>query len=304
MTAEMTQPESVSGVDLLDEVTSELVPEAMEANEKSSGEEIAQTTELAETEVKTEPEPTKKLDPVVQQSIDKRIAKEVRKRKDLEAELESERARVTALESQVTQTGEAKKSVELADMTPAQLVQADKEAREYMVWAMDGPMENGHEGTDADGESKFYEPEEIKEIYQHYHRKALLDIPEAQNQKQTIARKLNQIAEEHPELQDEGSIEYKTFKEVWLSPDFAQMRGSSKGVDYAYAIARGRVSEKLKAPEFTPQLAPLRAQRVPMTSAPSRPRVHGKQETTSLSDDDFNRAGAGQIDDIVAKLLQ
>lgn len=297
-----SEPSQESGVDLLQEISSELIPEAVE--QKAVGEN-PKPTELAETEEKSQSEPTAKVDPVIQQSIDKRIAKEVRKRKELESELEKEKAKSNALESQYKGAGEIPKtSVELSDMTPAELDQADKEAREYMVWAMNGPMENGYETTDANGESKFYEPEEIKEIYQHYHQKAMLDIPDAKNQKSTVANKLNNLALDNPVLQDEDSIEYQEFKKVWTSADFKALRNTPQGADYAWAIAKGNLSEGLKKPTFIPKSPTALAPKVPVAPAPSRAKpMQSQSKTNELTEQDYANAGAGNIDDAVAKLL-
>lgn len=295
--------------DLLNEITSELVDDV-----KSNAKEETQPAELPAENKEDNKQPEQEtekpvIDSVVQASIDKRIAKEVSKRKKLETELAEAKAKAEILENQASTKTESDtiSDTTLENMSPEQLDTADKEAREYMVWAMNGPMEEGFETTDKNGETKYYSPEEIKENYQFYHRRAMLDIPEQKRKQQNIAGKLDALAKEYPALQNPDSKEYQAFKEVWQSAEFADMKNNMHAPQLAWYISQGKSAvgnkqpTQMKPPTYVPT-AP--APKIPTAPAPSRAKVYNKAETREINATDIERIQDGKIDDVVAKLLQ
>lgn len=276
------------------------------APESELTEQIEEPTNTAE-EKSEKPE----ISPEVQKSIDKRIAKEVSKRKALEEQLAVQEQKVQMLEGKVKDTPqEVSVPTDLRQMSADQLQEEDRKGREYMVWASEGPLQNGYETTDENGESKYYSPEEIQETYNYYNKRVLLDIPQAHQSKQEIAQKLNAIAVANPVLQDENSEEFKTYKKVWQSKEYQNLQTLENGPQMAWLITKGILGQteavagkpvkNLTAPNFTPT-----APKVPVAPAPSRAQSMSKQSKTigGLSEADFDRAKQGDLESVVAKLI-
>jgi hypothetical protein len=300
--------EPISDDKLLETVTGILEPKAEKVEEPKAQEaELTANNEEQEPAVEDE-KPSKQLSPEIQKAIDKRIAKEVSKRKALEAELETEREKREHLEHKVT---DPKKEVEvptdLRDMTQQQLLEADNEAREYMVWANNGPLQDGYETTDANGETKYFSPEEIQETYNHFHQRVLLEIPKAQQAKQGLVNKLNAIAIANPVLQDESSEEYKTFAQVWTSKEYAQLKHQDNGPEMCWLMVKGLLNKQSISPLMPkpPSNIPKTAPKVPVAPAPARAKLISKQSKTqsTLTEADYKAAESGDLDAAIAKLI-
>lgn len=304
----MATSEPISDDKILETVTGILEPKTEKVDEPK-----AQPAELtAEKKEKTESaeqeSTSKQLAPEVQDSINKRIAKEVSKRKALQEELEAHRAKISALENQVTQKKEdVQIPVDLSEMTPDQLEEADREAREYMVWANSGPLRDGYETTDDKGETKYFSPEEIQETYNHFNKRVLLEIPQVQQTKQKLMQKLDAVCFANPILQDEGSVAYKTFKQVWQSKEYASLRHSENGPEVCWLITKGMLQDNplLKMPQAVPKNVPKTAPKVPVAPAPSRAKLLSslKKASASLTEADYKAAEAGDLDAAIAKLI-
>jgi hypothetical protein len=275
--------------------------------------EAALTTENEE-QINTTEEKSEKQDisPEVQKSIDKRIAKEVSKRKALEEQLAEQQQKVQMLEGKITETPQTQSvPTELTQMSVDQLQEEDRKGREYMVWASEGPLQNGYETTDEKGETKYYSPEDIQETYNYYNKRVLLDIPQAHQHKQGVAQKLNAVALANPVLQDESSTEFKTFKKVWQSKEYQSLQSLDNGPQMAWLLTKGILDQtvaevgkpvkNLTPPNFTPT-----APKVPVAPAPSRAKSISKQSNGSiggLTEEDFAKAKSGDLESVVAKLI-
>lgn len=309
----MSEEQKATSEPLSDDELQNSVADLLEPKQETVTEPEAQKAELTanneeqETAVEEE-KPSKQLSPEIQKSIDKRIAKEVSKRKALEAELEAERQKREHLETKVVEPKEkVEVPTDLKDMTADQLNEADKEAREYMVWASNGPMQNGYEATDANGEPKYFSPEEIAETYNHYNKRVLLEIPQAKQAKQDLVNKLNAIAIANPILQDENSTEYKTFSKVWTSKEYAQLKHQDNGPEMCWLIVNGLLNKNSRqlTPMTPPSGVPKTAPKVPVAPAPARAKLISKQPKTqsALTEADYKAAESGDLDAAIAKLI-
>jgi hypothetical protein len=255
--------------------------------------------------------PKAKLDAKTQASIDRRISKEVAKRKELEVELETERAYARELKEKAQGKSE-QTSVPINPDDPymglsgGDLDAKDTEAKEFILWANKGPMEEGHEQELENGETKYWTPEEIKEQYNSYQEAILMKIPEARKKSDKATETLNRVAETYPELRDDKSKDFQRFAQVWNSPEIKAARSvdpENAAWLAAYVVSGMNAGVPKTAPNGSP---PAAAPKVPMSSAPSGPPPMrtGSHGATQLSEADFQRAANGDLDSVVAKLLQ
>jgi hypothetical protein len=300
--------EPISDDKILETVTGILEPKAEKVEEPKAQPAELTAEKKEETESAEQESTSKQLAPEVQDSINKRIAKEVSKRKALEEELESHKAKISALENQVTQKKEdVEIPSDLSEMTPEQLADADREAREYMVWANSGPLRDGYESTDEKGETRYFSPEEIQETYNHFNKRVLLEIPQVQQTKQKLMQKLDAVCLANPILQDENSEAYKTFKKVWQSKEYASLRQSENGPEVCWLITKGMIQDNpwSKMPKGVPKDIPKTAPKIPVAPAPSRAKLLSsiKKANASLTEADYKAAEAGDLDAAIAKLI-
>ena len=288
----------------------------MEENPQPVAEDSAKTelteNEEQETTVEEVQEEKSELDPHVQKSIDKRIAKEVSKRKAKEDQISELQKKVELLEGKITtETIQPKAPTDLDAMTQTQLQDVEKEAKEYILWANEGPLHDGYEATDEKtGESKFYSPEEIRETYNYFNKRVLLDIPEAQQKRVVLAEKLNAVAIANPVLQDEATEEYKMFKKVWTSKEYESLKNHDNGAEMCWLMVQGLLGDSSKKqikPISPPNFVPPPAPNLPVSPAPSRAKSISKQSKagkTSLSEQDYQAVAQGDLVDAVSKLMQ
>lgn len=301
--------EPISDEQLLESVSGILDPKTEPEQPVKEVEQAELTAEKKEENQSVEQESTsKQLAPEVQDSINKRIAKEVSKRKALQEELDAQKAKIATLENQVTQKKEdIEVPLDLSEMTPEQLAEADREAREYMVWANSGPLRDGYESTDANGETKYFSPEEIQETYNHFNKRVLLEIPQVQQNKEKLMQKLNAVSLANPILQDENSEAYQTFKKVWQSKEYASLRHSENGPEVCWLITKGMLQDNpwSKMPKGVPKTIPKTAPKIPVAPAPSRAKLLSahKKANVGLSEADYKAAEAGDLDAAIAKLI-
>lgn len=309
----MTEETTATSEPLSDDALQSSVANLLEdPKPETKAEPQAQTVELETDKTEethtAEPEEkqSKQLAPEVQESINKRIAKEVHKRKALESALEAEIKKREHLETKVVEPSEDNKTPsDLSEMTSEQLGKADQEAREYMVWASNGPLTDGYEASDSNGETKYFSPEEIQETYNHFNKRVLLEIPQAKQEKQNLVNKLNAVAVANPVLQDQESEEYKTYSQVWTSKDYATLRSHPNGPEMCWLIVKGLI-QKGSAPKLAPPVElPKTAPKVPVVPAPGRAKLISKQPkvNTALSEADYQAASEGDLESAISKLI-
>jgi hypothetical protein len=308
-------PEQESGDEFLSEVTDELIEAPVTETEKSEAD--GPKTEVTDNDddsadANQSGNEREKLPDAVQEKIDKRIAKITAKSKQretaLEAELEEARSKVEELRESDKSSNQETPVVsgDIKAMTADDLSKMDQAAREFIVWANKGPLEEGFEGTDEEGETKYYSPEEIKEQYNYYQEKVLIEIPQAREGKAKLARQLDNLAQINPALQDDSSEEFRVFREIYTDPSFQAVKaGHPDPVGTAWMMTLGKLNSPREKDPFVPSQDPGPPPQVPVQPAPARPSPIGTvgKEIQELSEDDFERAAYGDVEGAVAKLL-
>lgn len=323
-----TQPEETASVEpqsadeneksLFDDVVKELDLPKVESEDvvEKPVEETKQTeAEVDEGETNTaEADDTKdhdsgRLDAKTQATLDKRIGKEVAKRKELELQLENERAYARELVKKAEEA-EPSEPEQFVPVNPdnaydglnaKQLKEKEKEAKKFILWAENGPLDEGYY-PESDEESD-YSPEEIKAEYSRQREALLLKIPEARERGASTTKVLNQVAASFEELQDDKSEAFQKFAGIWNDPSFKSFRLNNPNAAWVAAWAvRGMTSAKsIPAARKKTATAP----KVPMSNSPAAPAPIGSVARPSavLTEEDLLRAGNGQVEDAVAKLL-
>lgn len=166
--------------------------------EKPEGEETAEHTDAADT----------KLSEAAQKALDKRIGKEVAKRKALEEELAAERAAYQELKGKLDET-EASRDRTAAE-TPATVLshatEADLEKREDELWRWERFCERHPEGYEGQGEAdKSYSAEELREIKLQAREERERWIPARREQLRRQADLEPKVLEAYPDLKDPRS---------------------------------------------------------------------------------------------------
>ena len=311
------QSEHQSDDEFLAEVTDELIDAPLVAETENPEAESPQTEVTDNDDNKAQADSSEsereKLPEAVQEKIDKRIAKITAKSKQKEAELQAEldEAKREVDELKDTDSPSSKKTPsvngDLNAMTADELSNLDKEAREFIVWASKGPLEEGFEGQDENGETNFYSPEEIKEQYNYYQEKVMVDIPNAREAKAGLARKLDDLAQANPALQDDSSEEFRVFREIYTDPNFQAVKANHPDpVATAWEMTLGRMhSSPMSPPVGSVPQVPSTPPQVPLDPSPARPAPIGTTATSDpvLTEADFERAESGDLDGVVAKLL-
>jgi len=311
----IAEPEQESGDEFLSEVTDELIDAPVAETEKPEAE--GPKTEVTENDDDSaDADQTgnarEKLPDAVQEKIDKRIAKITAKSKQRETALEAE---LVQAKREVEELRESDKSSDqetpvvsgdIKTMTADDLSKMDQTAREFIVWANKGPLDEGFEGQDEDGETRYYSPEEIKEQYNYYQEKVLVEIPKAREEKVKLARQLDDLARINTALQDDSSEEFRIFKEIYTDPSFQAVKaGHPDPVGTAWMMTLGKLNSPREPVTGVPSQDPGPPPQIPVQPAPSRPSPIGTagKEIQELSEDDFERAKHGDVEGAVAKLL-
>jgi hypothetical protein len=227
----------------------------------------------------------------------------------LELQLENERAHARELARKAEELG-SKEAAEFVSANPDnqfdgmnadQLKQKEKLAKEFILWAEKGPLEEGYY-PDNENESE-YSPEDVKEEYNRQREALLLKIPEARERGVSTTNVLNQVAQTFEELRDDKSEAFQRFAGIWNSPSFKTFRLTDPNAAWVAAWAVRGMSSGKASPTLKRKSAA--APKVPVSNSPAAPEPINTvvRPSAVLTEDDFVRAGNGQMEEVVAKLL-
>jgi hypothetical protein len=169
-----------------------------EAAEGEPREELPESDPVANTD-----QPLDRVPAEVQDSIDRRIGKEVSKRKQVEDQLEDAKDRANDLERKLAETRQPQISLSenSYDGKPIQeLVDEEQKLRNFCRWAEEGALYDGHEFEDANGEFVRHEPETIRKHYSSAKEALEQSIPDARAKAEVKVGVQQDIARKWPEL--------------------------------------------------------------------------------------------------------
>lgn len=209
-----------------------------------------------------DPKANAALPPHIQESLDKRIGKEVAKRKILEEQLESQKAKLSELEAKLTEQGDTAMPAAPQGAT-AKVYQAKSEqeldAREEYLWSVEEfclQNRGGYEGTDPEKDPSYSETEIATRLIQ-VRKERERDLPRA---RKILAERLSIVrdaATAYPELKTaENEIKRelislaKRVPGLWMVPEITMM------VADMVAGRRARLARKTSATAAHPRKAP------------------------------------------------
>ena len=298
-------------LELLESARADLAPGVFDRKPENEGAEAT----ASEGEIETNPAPDsaarKPLPLEVQQSIDKRIGKEVSKRKELEEQLENERSVQRDLEEKLkaAKTAQAEPSIVIrsddpyAGMSQAELDKKERTLVEFKAWAIRN--EHGYVGSGEDNDPDWSE-DEVRERRAQVEEELLIKIPEARQRlakRQGVERR---AVEKFPFLADknlpgfeEAARLYNTkpFQELLkVDPSALVLLGHAARDIYAEKSGEGSISTNAQA---APPVVPTEAMPMggPGPAAPARGR------TTGLTKERAQAAANGNLEAVVGEML-
>lgn len=246
----------------------ELPPEEDDPEKKSEDDDAA----------KAEAEEHGKLAPEVQDILNRRIGKEVGKRKALSEELDASKATVTELTERVAEleAGGAQAPMVVPQgvdplmlMTSAkQIDEQDANLEKIANWTLKNW--DGYEGEDDEGNEVSYSAEQIRQRYHEVTESRTRIVPAARNLLAARQQADAQTREVYPELFDRKSDEYALLQQtVSLAPGLMKLPSAKMIIGDMIAGEKARkaaADKKTKTPEKKP---PAKAPVVPAKATPS-----------------------------------
>ena len=219
----------------------------------------------------------KKLSPQLQEKIDKRIAKEVGKRKELEEKLSTSEEETGSLKEEVT----ALRSSAGAKATGAhplffaenenEFDKREEKLLKFRAWARKN--RNGYEGAGTD-EDPSYTAEEIQERLEQLEDERQITLPKARTlfkERQAADERIKKV---YPDLLDKNSDEYKA-----MQSKLARFPGLRLLPDYKLAIGDMLIGESFRTKKGKGKGKVPKASKVPSTPGAAAPtQLGGKKK--------------------------
>lgn len=249
----------------------------------------------------------------VQASIDKRIGREVSKRKELEDQLENQRSAAADLKRQLDEAREANAAPVASfspnrydGMSPVEVQQEEQGLRKFCRWAEGGPLYDGGDLPAEDGETRFVDVDEVRSLYASAKESLEEFIPEAIRKSGVRARVKGDVEDRFPELGDARTEAAKNFNGILEEKNFARFLQAVPEARWLAAwAARGVRAER--------EQAARKARRGPRNNAaptlPSEPRPGGssigagKTRGSGLSEDMVKAAAGGDLASVVGAFM-
>jgi len=255
-----------------------------EPGEEQPGEEATKAEPSDEEKEETDQEKGAKLTPEVQQAVDRRIGKEVAKRKDAEEALESERAHsrslqeeVKTLQAQVVEGETA--SAAGSGIYPLFLAEDETaiEKREARLWEVERwctKNQGGYLGTDNEKDPSYDSEEILERLIQVREERERL-IPRARALLQQRRGFDDMANETYPDLANPASADYREARDILRKNPAIRARPDAL-LFVGDLIAGRKIREAKKPGEGAP---PKKAPRVP-TRTTAGNRSTGSQKPT------------------------
>jgi hypothetical protein len=250
------------------------------------------------------------LPPEVQEILDRRIGKEVRKRKELEEALENERAYASELKSKLDEAGTAAPAVTDNSVHPLMLVGDERELMkrerqidEFETWAM--KHWDGYEGADEKTDPS-WTAEQIRETYATLRRERDRVIPQARAlmaEKSRVDEAIGRKA--YPALYDQRHKDHQIAQAfLRVVPSLRLLPNAMVLIGDMLAGERARVSgsKSTGAVPAAPARPPA-APRVPLSGASAGPQADAKPTQINVADFVARGATSEALVQQVANLL-
>ena len=310
------EPSTITAADdtleLLEAVKGDLLPDAPRNESGESGEEATSSTgeQTEQEQPETDDVSRKPLPREVQQSIDKRIGKEVSKRKELELELENERASGRELEERLKEAQAAKSEPSVVirsddpylGLTEEELDKKEKDLIEFKGWALrnlDGYTGSGEE-NDPD-----WQAEEIRERYAQVEVELASKIPEARN-RLTQRRAIEARAvEQFPFLADKDKPGFEEAARLYNTQPFQELLK----VDPSALVLLGHAARDIYNSKNNPEEgspAPAAPPVIPTEARPAGgpgPAAPTGKKNPGLTAERMEAAREGRLEDVVGEML-
>jgi hypothetical protein len=278
-----------------------------EAAESEAREELPESDPVENTDHTSDRVPAE-----VQDSIDRRIGKEVSKRKAVEDQLEDAKDRANDLERKLAESRQPQISLSenSYDGKPLQeLVDEEQKLRNFCRWAEEGALYDGHEFEDANGEFVRHEPETIRKHYSSAKEALEQSIPEARAKAETMVGVQQDIARKWPELVSvNGGKAKASYEAILAEPYFAALLKARPQA--AYLAAHAVLGVKADQSKVRRAQAGNGSRNAAAPSLPTDPGSRGasslgprKKGSTGLTPELRSMAADGDLDSVIGALM-
>ncbi len=297
-------------LELLESARADLAPGVFDREPGEDGAEATASEGEIETDSGDQSVARKPLPLEVQQSIDKRIGKEVSKRKELEEQLENEKSVQRDLEEKLkaAETAKGEPSIVIRSddpylaMTAAEMDKKEKELIAFKGWALrnwDGYTGSGEE-NDPD-----WEGDEVRERYAQVEEELTSKLPEARQNlanRQGIERR---AVEKFPFLADKNLAGFQEAAGIYNTRTFQELLK----VDPSALVLLGHAARDILNEQTNGTANPAASAAppvIPTQATPTGgagPAAPARGRSTGLTKERANAAANGNLEDVVGEML-